>query len=102
TRILVTHDTSVLPDVELIVSMKDGKIDEIGSYNELLDKKGSFASFVEEHSIPKTEESELENEILSVSRLNSRDSAKSADLSEHGGGDSLLLNAEKLADNLNK
>ncbi|GBO27860.1 Canalicular multispecific organic anion transporter 1, partial [Araneus ventricosus] len=92
TRILVTHDTSVLPDVDLIVSMKDGKIDEMGSYNELLDKKGSFASFMEEHSTHKT--SEVENEILSISRLNSRDSAKS----ELGDGDQLLLNAEKCAD----
>ncbi|CAL1293333.1 unnamed protein product [Larinioides sclopetarius] len=101
TRILVTHDTSVLPDVDLIVSMKDGKVDEMGTYQELLDKKGSFASFVEEHSIPKTtEEGGLENEILSISRLNSRDSAKSADLNEFGGGDRLLLNAEKLADDL--
>ncbi|CAL1293325.1 unnamed protein product [Larinioides sclopetarius] len=94
TRILVTHDTSVLPDVDLIVSMKDGKIDEMGTYQELLDKKGSFGGFVEEHSIPKTtEESELENEILSISRLNSRDSAKS----ELGDGDQLLLNADKSA-----
>ncbi|GBN59105.1 Multidrug resistance-associated protein 1 [Araneus ventricosus] len=93
TRILVTHDTTILPDVDLIVSMKDGKIDEMGSYNELLDKKGSFASFVEEHSTQKTtEESEVENEILSISRLNSRDSAKSE------LGDQLLLNAEKCAD----
>ncbi|KAF8778431.1 Multidrug resistance-associated protein 1 like [Argiope bruennichi] len=101
TRILVTHDTSVLSDVDFIVSMKDGKIDEIGSYDELLDKKGSFASFMEEHSIQKAdEENELENEILSISRLNSRDSAKSAELSELGGTDRLLLNAEKLADEL--
>ncbi|XP_055943743.1 multidrug resistance-associated protein 1-like [Argiope bruennichi] len=98
TRILVTHDTSVLPDVDLIVSMKEGKIDEMGSYKELLSKKGSFANFIEEHSTHKaTEESEVENEILSISRLNSRDSAKSADISEHGGGDQLLINAEKCA-----
>ncbi|KAF8778438.1 Multidrug resistance-associated protein 1 like [Argiope bruennichi] len=97
TRILVTHDTSILPDVDIIVSMKDGKIDEMGSYKELLNKKGSFASFVEEHSPHKTEESEVGNKILSISRLNSRDSTKSTDLSEHGGGDQLLINAEKCA-----
>ncbi|GBN46101.1 Multidrug resistance-associated protein 1, partial [Araneus ventricosus] len=92
TRILVTHDTSVLSDVDLIVSMKDGKIDEMGTYQELLSNKGSFASFMEEHSTRKTT---VGNEVLSISRLNLGGSEKSTDLSELGGGDQLLINAEK-------
>ncbi|GBN44248.1 Multidrug resistance-associated protein 1 [Araneus ventricosus] len=92
TRILVTHDTSVLSDVDLIVSMKDGKIDEMGTYQELLSNKGSFASFMEEHSTRKTT---VGNEVLSISQLNLGGSEKSTDLSELGGGDQLLINAEK-------
>ncbi|GIY00685.1 multidrug resistance-associated protein 1 [Caerostris extrusa] len=58
TRILVTHDVSVLSDVDLIVSMKDGAIDEMGTYNDLLNRRGSFARFVEEHSHVKVQEEE--------------------------------------------
>ncbi|KAG8182125.1 hypothetical protein JTE90_002619 [Oedothorax gibbosus] len=50
TRILVTHDLSVLPDVDLIVSMKDGRIEEMGTYHELMSQNGFFTSFVKEHS----------------------------------------------------
>ncbi|CAL1293324.1 unnamed protein product [Larinioides sclopetarius] len=95
TRILVTHDTSILPDVDLIVSMKDGKIDEMGTYQDLMEKKGSFSTFMEEHAAYKTTEG---NEMSSISPLNSGESAKSADLTELGGGDQLLINAEKCED----
>ncbi|GFT16611.1 multidrug resistance-associated protein 1 [Trichonephila clavipes] len=50
TRILVTHDVSLLHKVDKIVSMKDGRIDEIGSYMDLLKKGGSFTNFVQEHT----------------------------------------------------
>ncbi|KAF9157655.1 Canalicular multispecific organic anion transporter 1, partial [Actinomortierella ambigua] len=37
TRIVATHQLHVLPDVDLIVCMKDGRIDQIGSYQELME-----------------------------------------------------------------
>ncbi|GFY18827.1 multidrug resistance-associated protein 1, partial [Trichonephila clavipes] len=93
TRILVTHDVSVLQDVDLIVSMKDGEIDEIGSYNDLMNKKGSFACFVEEHSnVKEAEEVAAENGGLTISRLNSKDSAASKD---YEMGDQMIINAAK-------
>ncbi|GFU64957.1 multidrug resistance-associated protein 1 [Trichonephila clavipes] len=93
TRILVTHDVSVLQDVDLIVSMKDGEIDEIGSYNDLMNKNGSFASFVEEHSnVKEAEEVAAENGGLTISRLNSKDSAASKD---YDMGDQMIINAAK-------
>ncbi|GIY00679.1 multidrug resistance-associated protein 1 [Caerostris extrusa] len=99
TRILVTHDVSVLSDVDLIVSMKDGAIDEMGTYNDLLNRRGSFARFVEEHSHVKVqEEEEIQDERMSVSRLNSKDSTKSNISLESGGGDQLVINAEKGSD----
>lgn len=46
--------------------MKDGQIDEIGTYNELMSLNGSFTSFMKEHSNMKSEErpSLLQNERL--------------------------------------
>ncbi|GFY69160.1 multidrug resistance-associated protein 1 [Trichonephila inaurata madagascariensis] len=46
TRILVTHRISVLPDVDTIVVLVNGQISEMGSYQELLAKKGAFADFL--------------------------------------------------------
>ncbi|GIY33687.1 multidrug resistance-associated protein 1 [Caerostris darwini] len=103
TRILVTHDVSVLSDVDFIVSMKEGAIDEMGAYNDLLNRRGSFARFVEEHLHAKVqEEEETQDERISVSRLNSGisrlDSIKSNISLESGGGDQLIINARKCMD----
>ncbi|GIX77997.1 multidrug resistance-associated protein 1 [Caerostris extrusa] len=95
-RILVTHDVSVLPDVDLIVSIKEGKIDEVGTYNDLMQKNGSFASFIEEHSNVKAmEDAKVEDKRVSLSRLTSRDSTRS---NISGGGDEVLIKAEKRLD----
>jgi ABC-type bacteriocin/lantibiotic exporter with double-glycine peptidase domain len=39
TRVLVTHGIAFLPQVDQIIVMKDGRISETGTYQELLDKK---------------------------------------------------------------
>ncbi|XP_035215555.1 multidrug resistance-associated protein 1-like [Stegodyphus dumicola] len=46
TRILVTHRITVLPEVNTIVVLQNGKVTEVGSYAELLAKKGAFADFL--------------------------------------------------------
>jgi len=48
TRILVTHKIAVLPHVDQIVVIKDGRISESGSYSELIRNQGSFAEFLAE------------------------------------------------------
>ena len=48
TRILVTHKIAVLPHVDEIVVLKDGKISECGSYSQLIRNGGSFAEFLAE------------------------------------------------------
>lgn len=55
----MTHDVSVLQDVDLIVSMKEGRIEEIGTYNELMSHKGFFTSFMKEHSHMEDEKNTL-------------------------------------------
>ena len=46
TRVLVTHGIGFLPQVDVILVMKDGKISEMGSYESLIDKKGDFSDFM--------------------------------------------------------
>ena len=46
TRILVTHGIQFLPQTDLIVVMKNGEISETGTYDELLNKDGAFADFL--------------------------------------------------------
>ncbi|XP_073916546.1 ATP-binding cassette sub-family C member 6 isoform X2 [Castor canadensis] len=47
TRILVTHALHVLPQADQIVVMADGAIAEIGSYQELLHKKGALVGLLD-------------------------------------------------------
>ena len=46
TRLLVTHDISVLPRVDRIVVLKEGAVSETGSYEELLADGGDFQEFL--------------------------------------------------------
>ncbi|NXF93851.1 MRP6 protein, partial [Eubucco bourcierii] len=49
TRVLVTHRVNILPQVDSIVFLVDGTISEVGSYQELLQRKGPFAEFLRSH-----------------------------------------------------
>ncbi len=42
----MTHGVTYLPEVDLIVVMKDGQISESGTYYELLTHNGEFAQFL--------------------------------------------------------
>uniref|UniRef100_A0A8C9YNI7 ABC-type glutathione-S-conjugate transporter n=1 Tax=Sander lucioperca TaxID=283035 RepID=A0A8C9YNI7_SANLU len=46
TRVLVTHGLSFLSKADLVLVMDGGQISEIGSYMELMDRKGVFAKFI--------------------------------------------------------
>ncbi|XP_036267186.1 ATP-binding cassette sub-family C member 6 isoform X2 [Pipistrellus kuhlii] len=47
TRILVTHALQVLPQADRIVVLEDGAIAEMGSYQELLNRKGALVSLLD-------------------------------------------------------
>ena len=46
TRVLVTHGISYLPQMDQIVVLKDGKISESGTYQQLISSRGAFADFL--------------------------------------------------------
>uniref|UniRef100_A0A8D2LCX5 ATP binding cassette subfamily C member 3 n=1 Tax=Varanus komodoensis TaxID=61221 RepID=A0A8D2LCX5_VARKO len=66
TRILVTHSIQFLPQVDHILVLVDGKISEMGSYQELLKQNQSFAEFL--HNYAPDEDIE-EDEPTSEDRL---------------------------------
>ncbi|XP_011616814.2 canalicular multispecific organic anion transporter 2 isoform X2 [Takifugu rubripes] len=51
TRILVTHGISFLPQVDNIMVLVEGRVSEMGSYQELLNQNGAFAEFLRNYSL---------------------------------------------------
>uniref|UniRef100_A0A8C5TUD7 Canalicular multispecific organic anion transporter 2 n=1 Tax=Malurus cyaneus samueli TaxID=2593467 RepID=A0A8C5TUD7_9PASS len=51
TRILVTHGISFLPQVDHIIVLVDGKISEMGSYQDLLKQNKAFAEFLRNYAL---------------------------------------------------
>ena len=49
TRVLVTHGVHWLPMVDQIVVIVDGRVTELGSYDELLSHDGAFAQFLKQY-----------------------------------------------------
>jgi ABC-type transport system involved in Fe-S cluster assembly fused permease/ATPase subunit len=63
TRILVTHGISFLPKADIIITLVDGKISEMGSYNVLISHAGAFAEFLKNYLKEELENEDLEEEI---------------------------------------
>ncbi|KAF9973525.1 hypothetical protein BGZ73_003215 [Actinomortierella ambigua] len=49
TRVLVTHQLHVLPEVDYVVCMKNGEIVEQGTFQQLMDDQGEFAELMKAH-----------------------------------------------------
>ncbi|KFW12269.1 Canalicular multispecific organic anion transporter 2, partial [Eurypyga helias] len=65
TRILVTHGISFLPQVDHIVVLVDGKISEMGSYQDLLKQNKAFAEFLRNYALDEDiEEDEPTSKVL--------------------------------------
>ncbi|KAK2885071.1 ATP-binding cassette sub-family C member 3 isoform X2 [Channa argus] len=64
TRILVTHGISFLPQVDNIMVMVEGRVSEMGSYQELLKQNGAFAEFLRNYSLEDIIEEEEASEDL--------------------------------------
>ncbi|XP_071514768.1 multidrug resistance-associated protein 1-like [Panulirus ornatus] len=62
TRILVTHAVTFLPQVDEIIVLKNGRLGEKGSYNNLLASGGDFAQYIVQH-IHDMEEEDAEKEL---------------------------------------
>lgn len=64
TRLFVTNSLSFLPQCDEIYMLDNGKIVEIGTYEELLSKSGGFSEFLKNYLSNDVNEVEEEGEIL--------------------------------------
>uniref|UniRef100_A0A8C3AES5 ATP-binding cassette, sub-family C (CFTR/MRP), member 3 n=1 Tax=Cyclopterus lumpus TaxID=8103 RepID=A0A8C3AES5_CYCLU len=70
TRILVTHGISFLPQVDNIMVMVEGRVSEMGSYQELLKQNGAFAEFLRNYALEDiVEEEEATEELIEEEEL---------------------------------
>ncbi|XP_056002528.1 multidrug resistance-associated protein 1-like isoform X2 [Ostrea edulis] len=56
TRILVTHGVHWLPKVDLVVVMDNGTISEVGTYEELMQRRGTFSQFLKTYLLQDDDE----------------------------------------------
>jgi len=63
TRILVTHGIHWLPKVDVIVVMQQGRVSEIGSYQDLMLHNKDFAKFLKTY-LTQQDEDDPERELL--------------------------------------
>ncbi|NXJ75097.1 MRP1 protein, partial [Trogon melanurus] len=56
TRILVTHNLTFLPHTDLIIVMEQGRISQMGTYQELISKRANFSELIHAFSAQQTSE----------------------------------------------
>ncbi|OQR74305.1 multidrug resistance-associated protein 1-like [Tropilaelaps mercedesae] len=66
TRVFVTNMLSVLPKCDRIIVLKDGKIVEQGTYQDLKNAVGEFSEFFKEHTRENKEDTDIEPETPST------------------------------------
>ena len=93
TRILVTHAVHLLPQVDYIFTVVDGRIAERGTYLELLANDGAFARFAREFGAKEEQEEEEEEAIEQEGRDTKK--AKAALESPAAGGKPLMQAEER-------
>lgn len=55
----MTHGISFLPQVDNIMVLVEGRVSEMGSYQELLNQNGAFAEFLRNYSLEDIIEEEM-------------------------------------------
>ena len=77
TRIFVTHAVNHLTQVDEIIVLKDGKIAERGTYQELLKQRGPFSEYITNHANNVQDEAS-ENDLASITSHKSIESIHEA------------------------
>ncbi|XP_027548439.1 multidrug resistance-associated protein 1-like isoform X3 [Neopelma chrysocephalum] len=65
TRILVTHNLTLLPHTDLIIVMEEGRISQMGTYQELVSKRANFVELVQNFNAERTREETTPMEVSS-------------------------------------
>ncbi|NXK09570.1 MRP1 protein, partial [Herpetotheres cachinnans] len=65
TRILVTHNITLLPHTDLIIVMEEGRISQMGTYQELISKRANFVELIQDFNAEHTSEETTPMEVIS-------------------------------------
>ncbi|XP_021258943.1 multidrug resistance-associated protein 1-like isoform X1 [Numida meleagris] len=65
TRVLVTHNLALLPHADLIIVMEEGKISEMGNYQELISRRANFVELIQLFSAENRSEKTTSSEVSS-------------------------------------
>ncbi|KGL86128.1 Canalicular multispecific organic anion transporter 2, partial [Charadrius vociferus] len=87
TRILVTHGISFLPQVDHIVVLVDGKISEMGSYQDLLKQNKAFAEFLRNYAL----DEDIEEDEPTIQSAASQPCLSTATICPFSPNDSFVL-----------
>ncbi|NXN08529.1 MRP1 protein, partial [Indicator maculatus] len=68
TRILVTHNLMFLPHTDLIIVMEEGRISQMGTYQELISKGANFADLIQVFGTERASEKATPMEVNSSKR----------------------------------
>ncbi|XP_023240929.1 multidrug resistance-associated protein 1-like [Centruroides sculpturatus] len=86
TRVLVTHNISLLSEVDYIIVLDDGMIIEQGSYHQLLETNGKFSNLLKQESQMKqtveNQEDKLNDDVSEGKEINKIESKKNGQLIE--------------------
>jgi len=87
TRILVTHQLQYLKYADKIIVMEDGKIIEMGTYDELLNvEKGRLQQLIEEYLAEEKEEDREQDEKEKLEKMSEEKKRALSKLTEHKEG----------------
>ena len=64
TRILVTNSLTFLPSTDKIIVLKEGRISETGTYEELMERKGYFSELIRQYSSNTSDKVENTEEVV--------------------------------------
>ncbi|KAJ3168373.1 hypothetical protein HDU87_001172 [Geranomyces variabilis] len=62
TRVLVTHHLHLMPEVDRIIVLEEGRIAEEGTYTELMAAQGAFTKMMKDHQTEDSEDTDGEDE----------------------------------------
>ncbi|KAG0220544.1 P-loop containing nucleoside triphosphate hydrolase protein [Mortierella sp. GBAus27b] len=79
TRVLVTHQLHVLPQVDYVICMKDGEIVERGSFQELMNMEGEFSELMKAYGGMEEGDQESEEDAIDQEHGDNVATAKDGD-----------------------
>ncbi|KAG0223167.1 hypothetical protein BGW42_006079 [Actinomortierella wolfii] len=80
TRILVTHQLHVLPEVDYVICMKNGEVVEQGTFQQLMEDQGEFADLMKAHG--GMEEEEAASADAEIDAVDDSQSTEAGSMSE--------------------